>query len=95
MAQSVHHRNVRVMVLCPGFVRTEFHHRVGSNMSTIPEWHCLRAEDVVEDALRDLIRGTVISVPDWRYKVLVFGLRHAPRGLLHRVARRAREQIGR
>jgi short-subunit dehydrogenase len=86
---------VRVMALCPGYVRTEFHQRAGIDMTKTPDWMWLDAHDVVRAALRDLRRGRVVSVPDWRYKVAVFGLRHLPRSLTRRVARDTRGRIGR
>jgi uncharacterized protein len=87
--------NVRVMALCPGYTRTEFHDRAGINMSKTPSWMWLRADDVVDAGLRDLARGKLVSVPDWRYKATVFGMRHAPRGLVGRVSRDTRGRIGR
>jgi short-subunit dehydrogenase len=86
---------VKVLALCPGYVRTEFHQRAGINMSKTPEWLWLNADEVVADALRDLRRGKVVSVPNWKYKVAAFGLRHLPRPLLQRVARDTRGRIGR
>ena len=87
--------NVRVMALCPGYTRTEFHDRAGIDMSKTPGWMWLRADDVVAAALRDLARGKLVSVPDWKYKATVFGMRHAPRGLVGRVSRDTRGRIGR
>jgi hypothetical protein len=55
----------------------------------------LQADRVVLDALRDLRKGKVVSVPDWKYKVAVFGMRHLPRGLLQAVARDTRGRTGR
>jgi short-subunit dehydrogenase len=95
VALSVRPFGVRVMALCPGYTRTEFHQRAGINMSKTPEWMWLRADDVVRDALRDLGKGKSVSVPDWKYKVAVFGLRHAPRAVLQSVARDTRGRIGR
>ncbi|GIF65241.1 dehydrogenase [Asanoa ishikariensis] len=86
---------VRVMALCPGYTRTEFHDRAGIDMSKTPSWLWLKADDVVADALRDLERGRLVSVPDWKYKVAVFGMRHAPRSVFARVARDTRGRIGR
>jgi uncharacterized protein len=95
VAHSMRPYGVRVMALCPGYTRTEFHQRAGINMSKTPEWMWLSADDVVRDALRDLGRGKVVSVPDWKYKLVVFGLRHAPRRLLHGASRDVRGRIGR
>lgn len=95
VGQSARPFGVRVMALCPGYTRTEFHDRAGINMSKTPEWMWLQADDVVDEALRDLRKGKMVSVPGWRYKLAVAGLRHAPRGLLHRVSRDTRGRIGR
>jgi short-subunit dehydrogenase len=95
VGQSVSPFGVRVMALCPGYVRTEFHQRAGINMTKTPDWLWLDADQLVRDALRDLRRGKLVSVPDWKYKVAVFGLRHLPRPLLQRVARDTRGRIGR
>ena len=95
IGRAVSRFGVRVMALCPGYTRTEFHARAGIDMSKTPSWMWLRADDVVADALRDLGRGRIVSVPDWKYKLAVFGMRHAPRGLFDRVARDTRGRIGR
>lgn len=95
VALSVGQFGVRVMALCPGYVRTEFHQRAGINMTKTPGWLFLDADQLVADGLRDLRRGKVISVPDWKYKIAVFGLRYLPRALVRRVARDTRGRIGR
>jgi short-subunit dehydrogenase len=95
VALSVAPLGVRVMVLCPGYVRTEFHQRAGIDMSKTPEWLWLDADVLVNDAIRDLRRGKMVSVPDWKYKIAVCGLRHLPRSLLTRVARDTRGLVGR
>lgn len=95
VALSVAHRGVRVMALCPGFTRTEFHDRAGINMTKTPEWLWLQAPRVVADGLRDLRRGRTVSVPSWKYKMLVGFMRHTPTRLLRRLARGARVRTGR
>jgi short-subunit dehydrogenase len=90
VAQSVRRQGVRVMALCPGYVRTEFHERAGINMSKTPEWAWLDADSVVREALRDLRRGRQVSVPNWKYKLAVAAGRHAPLAVLQRVARDTR-----
>jgi len=95
VALSVAPFGVQVMALCPGYVRTEFHQRAGINMSKTPNFLWLDADRLVDDALRDLRRGKVVSVPDWKYKAVVFALRHFPRPLIQRVARDTRGRIGR
>jgi short-subunit dehydrogenase len=93
VALSVAGLGVRVMALCPGYVRTEFHQRAGINMSKTPNFLWLDADRLVRDALRDLRLGTVVSVPSWKYKAAAFALRHFPRPLVHRVVRDTRGSL--
>ncbi|MER7044410.1 SDR family NAD(P)-dependent oxidoreductase [Streptomyces jumonjinensis] len=73
---------VRMMALCPGFVRTEFHARAGMGTDNIPGWMWLDADKLVAAALTDLARGKTVSVPDPRYKALMGLVKLAPRGVL-------------
>jgi uncharacterized protein len=95
VAQSVRRYGVRLLALCPGYTRTEFHERAGINMSATPRWMWLQADDVARDGLRDLRKGKLVSVPDWKYKLAVFGMRHAPRRLLQAAARDTRGRLER
>jgi uncharacterized protein len=95
IGRAVGRSGVRVMALCPGYTRTEFHTRAGIDMSKTPSWLWLKADDVVAHGMRDLARGRLVSVPDWKYKVAVFGMRHAPRGVFARVAKDTRGRDGR
>lgn len=69
---------VRLLALCPGFVRTEFHQRAGMDASRLPSFAWLDADAVVAACLRDLARGRTLSVPSARYKVAVSLARHVP-----------------
>lgn len=93
VALSVAPFGVRVMALCPGYVRTELHQRAGINMSKTPNFLWLDADRLVGDALRDLRRGAVVSVPAWKYKVAAFALRHFPRPLVQRVVQDTRGRL--
>lgn len=95
IANSVHQHGVRVMALCPGYTKTEFHDRAGIAMHKTPEWMWLAADDVAREALRDLRRGRIVSVPAWKYKVAVWGLRHLPRAALQTIGRDMRGRTGR
>jgi uncharacterized protein len=81
---AVRRHGVRVMALCPGYTRTEFHDRAGIDAGKIPAWLWLSPDEVVSAGLRDLRRGRLVSVPGWRYKAAAFGLRHTPRRILIR-----------
>lgn len=85
---------VRLMALCPGFVRTEFHQRAGMGTDSIPNWMWLDADKLVAAALEDLARGKSLSIPDARYKVLMGLAKVAPRGLLGGITSRTGRKYG-
>jgi hypothetical protein len=88
LAPGLRRRGVQVLALCPGFTRTEFHARAGMDVSAIPNWLWLDADRVVDEALYDLARGVVVSVPGAQYKTIVALARLLPAGLVVPVARR-------
>ncbi|WP_113716506.1 SDR family NAD(P)-dependent oxidoreductase [Arthrobacter dokdonensis] len=64
-------RGVHVMALCPGFVHTEFHRRMGANLGRIPKWMWLNPDQVVREGLADSARGKSVSIPSRRYSTLI------------------------
>jgi short-subunit dehydrogenase len=64
MSQTLHAElegtGVRVQVLCPGVVATEFHERQGLDLSAVPR---MSADDVVTAGLRGLELGEVVCAP--------------------------------
>lgn len=83
--QEVMDTGVRVQVLCPGFTHTEMQEKGGITESVVPGFAWLSTEYVVEQSLRDLERGEVISIPGFGYKVLAFLNRLNPRWLFYPV----------
>ncbi|MHA7239709.1 SDR family NAD(P)-dependent oxidoreductase [Arthrobacter sp. TMS1-12-1] len=81
---------IRVTAVCPGFVRTDFHRRMGVDTSTVPAALWLDTGLVVRDALRDTAAGKAVSIPSLRYKALVALARVAPSSLVARLAARGR-----
>ena len=75
---------VLVTTLFPGWVRTEFHARAGISGSSIPDFLWLQADDLVEEALKDLARGRVVSIPTLRYKAIMLGAKLAPRAVVRK-----------
>ena len=81
---------LRIMALCPGFVHTEFHQRMGLDKSTIPAWMWLDSDPMVAEALADFEKGKAVSIPSLRYKLLAAAARYAPMSLVAKLARRGR-----
>ena len=84
LAVELQGTGVRVMALLPGWVRTEFHARAGISGSSIPDFLWLQADDLVEEALKDLARGRVVSIPTLRYKAIMLGAKLAPRAVVRK-----------
>ncbi|MFC1436294.1 SDR family NAD(P)-dependent oxidoreductase [Streptacidiphilus sp. N1-3] len=65
---------VRVEVVCPGVVATEFHERQGLDLSMVPR---MSAEDVVTAGLRGLELGEVVCAPGVEDATLLDTVFHA------------------
>jgi len=79
-------RGVTVMALCPGFVKTEFHQRLGVDRdASAPRPLWLEPDRLVRDALADFDRGRALSIPSKRYKAIVTVSRLVPRSALQRL----------
>jgi short-subunit dehydrogenase len=76
---------IKVLSLCPGFTRTEFHQRGRMRMNGLPNFLWLSADQVSKIAWRDLQRGRVISVPGWQYKIISSIVRFGPRPLVRKI----------
>lgn len=83
-------QGIVIQALCPGFVRTEFHQRMGADISKIPDWMWLNAEKVVTASLADLDRQKAVSIPSLRYKVLASLAQYTPSSLVAAAAKRGR-----
>ncbi|GAB2751216.1 SDR family NAD(P)-dependent oxidoreductase [Kitasatospora kifunensis] len=94
IARDLAGSGVRLLALCPGFTRTEFHQRAGMGTKNVPAWGWLSAERVVDEALRDLARGRSLSVPSKRYKVMVALARVLPAGRFGGLSSKAARSYG-
>jgi short-subunit dehydrogenase len=81
---------VRISALCPGFTRTEFHQRGRMSMKGLPNFMWLNADKLVSKAWSDALKGKAISIPSWRYQLLTFVMRYAPRSLVRKIGMRVR-----
>lgn len=85
VAASLSGTGVRAMVVCPGYIRTEFHERAGIDVGGRrgPLW--LEPEQIVDECLADLARGRVVSVPSRQYKAIVGLAGVVPRSVIRRL----------
>lgn len=85
-------RGVTVTAVCPGFVHTNFHERLGlpPGQEGVPPGMWLDATTVVREGLRDAARGRAVSIPSLRYRLLVAAARLLPDRLVVRAASRGR-----
>jgi short-subunit dehydrogenase len=74
---------IRVQTLCPGFTRSDFHERLGYDVSGDFFRGFMSAEQVVDASLRALRRGKVICIPGIRYKAAAVLPRFLPRRMLY------------
>ena len=88
LAGTVANTNVVVTALCPGFTHTEFHQRAGMNKAAIPTWMWVDAPIVVAQALHDMSKRKLISVPSKRYKSVSTLVRALPRPLVRAISQR-------
>lgn len=78
---------VTCTVVCPGLVQTEFHERLGNDMSHVPDFVWSPAEQVVSEALDAVRRGQVIVTPSPLYKAVNGAARVAPRKVVRAVTK--------
>jgi short-subunit dehydrogenase len=91
--QELKSRGVRVTVLCPGPVRTEFQARAGIGGDVFPPLLTRTAERVAREGYRGLKQGRRVVIPGTANKLVTVLMRFVPRPLLLEAI--ARNQIGR
>lgn len=71
LAMEVRHHGVRVIAVCPGYVRTDLHRRAGLDHLTknVPNWMWLSADRVVNETMHALARGKSVIVPGRVYRM--------------------------
>ncbi|MDR7251417.1 short-subunit dehydrogenase [Nocardioides sp. BE266] len=69
-------RGVKVMALCPGFTKTEFHERMQVTRGEGFMW--LEPEFLVRKSLQDFEKGRAYSIPGAQYKTIIALTRAIP-----------------
>src|SRR5699024_2694941 len=81
LAGELRRSPVTVTAVLPGFVRTEFHDRLGVDRPG-PAGIWLSVDQVVEQSLRDARAGRVVSVPGRMYSLVALAAPLVPRPLM-------------
>ncbi len=82
------HSNIVVQALCPGFIRTEFHSRMGvenEDNSLKSRFLWMNPEDVVSVSLKSLSKHKVICIPGVFNRIVYRLMKMIPRALSYRV----------
>ena len=87
LASQCRGSGVRVMALVPGFTRTEFHGRSGTDASGVRPWMWLSPDEVAVAAFECLQGGNEVCIPGMRYRILVGIVRHLSTNTRSRVLR--------
>jgi len=74
---------VQVLCVCPGFTRTEFQEKAAVDVSGIPSFAWMSAEQVADQAVRAVGRGPVL-VNGAMNNLMTATLRFVPRGVVSR-----------
>ena len=85
-------RGIRIQALCPGYVITDFHEKLGIDPDKFYQksglMRALTSEYTVKQSLMDLQQGKIVSVPGWNYRLILMLLRRLPLTWLHKRAAR-------
>jgi short-subunit dehydrogenase len=92
LSEALHHElkphGIRVTVLCPGPVKTEFQQRSGMSESLYPAFLTRSAERVAREGYDGLMAGRRVVIPGTHSRVTAMLLRLLPRGRAIALARR-------
>ena len=83
---------VIVSALCPGFTRTEFHQRGRMKMKGLPSFMWLNADNLVAQSWKDARAAKPVSIPGWKYKLLVAIISIAPRSFVRQIGMNVRKK---
>lgn len=82
LSEELNKKGVSVTCLCPGPTRTEFDKVAGANFKgNIPS-----AKEVAEYGYKSLMKGKVVAVHDWKFRILVKLNRILPRSVVRKLS---------
>lgn len=82
-------QGLRGTTVCPGFIQTDFHSKLGLDPSAFYRnsglFKAHHPAEVVKRALTDAQTGKLISIHGWNYKLMYYALKHCPDWLIARL----------
>ncbi len=83
---------IRVQALAPGFTKTEFHSRLGADLTKSQErW--MRPEELVDISLKALEKGKVVCIPGVKRRLLVKLVCALPRPVYYKIMKVIGEKV--
>jgi short-subunit dehydrogenase len=87
--QELSGHGIRVTVLCPGVVPTEFQARAGMKRMPMVNFLCTSPEDIASAGYKALMQGQRVAIPGVVNKLITFLPRILPRGVFLRAVARS------
>jgi uncharacterized protein len=87
--QELSGQGIRVTVLCPGVVPTEFQARAGMKKMPMAKFLCTSPEDIASAGYAALMQGQRVAIPGVVNKLITFLPRVLPRGVFLRAVARS------
>lgn len=86
LGAELRHTGIKMMAVCPGWVKTEFFDRAVTNESVITYYNqYFTAEEVVTRARRDMKKGKDVSVCGWKIRAQVLLTKLLPHRLVMKI----------
>ncbi|WIY82646.1 SDR family NAD(P)-dependent oxidoreductase [Propionimicrobium sp. PCR01-08-3] len=79
---------VQATAVCPSWVKTELHERAGVARPKLPGWAWVDGSVVAKTALDAAAAGKPVAIPTRKWRVAVWFLDHAPKGLSRAISRK-------
>ena len=93
IANELKGTGVTVTALCPGPTATGFQDRAALSEARLMRMGSMSAKTVAEAGYRGLMAGRTIVIPGLRNRVMIQGVRFAPRKLVTAIARKLQEKV--
>ena len=83
LRSEVKSRGIRIMAVCPGWVRTEFLERAQEGEHALRHYGCFyRAPDIVSRAMKDMRKGKAVSIYGVQTRALIVLSKALPHGIV-------------